>query len=331
MTKKKSKTKIGNIHLNAIASKCIKSDNKEKLKIIVILGQTTTGKSNVAVKIAKKFNGEIISADSRQVYKGLDIGSGKIMRKEMKGIPHYLLNVANPKRQFSVAQYKKLTDKKIQEIYNKNVKHRVFNKLPIIVGGTGFYIQAVVDNLILPEVKPDYALRKKLEKKSTKKLFEILKKLDRNRAREIETDNPRRLIRAIEIARELGKVPKLKIKPKYHALQIGLKLPDKELRKKIHMRLIARMKKGMVAEASRLHKQGLSWRRMEALGLEYRYLALYLQKKINKKEMLSKTETEIWRFAKRQKMWFKRDTRIKWFKPNEIKKIEKEVRKFLKQ
>ncbi|HJL55654.1 MAG: tRNA (adenosine(37)-N6)-dimethylallyltransferase MiaA [Candidatus Pacebacteria bacterium] len=300
-----------------------KNVNKSKPKIIVILGQTATGKSELAVKLAKQFGGEIISADSRQVYKGLDIGSGKITKKEMRGVSHHLLDVANPKRKFSVAQYKKLADKKIAEIHKPQ-------KVPIIVGGTGFYIQAIVDNLILPAVMPNYTLRKKLEKKSTYELFAMLKKLDPNRADEIEKDNPRRLIRAIEIARELGKVPKLKTLPKYDALQIGLKLTDEKLKKKIHTRLIARMRKGMVSEVERLHSKGLSWKRLEALGLEYRYLALYLQKKLGKQEMLSKLGIEIRRFAKRQMRWFKRDKRIRWFKPNETRKIEKEIKKFLK-
>lgn len=295
-----------------------------KQKVIVILGQTATGKSSLAVKLAKKFNGEIISADSRQVYKGLNIGSGKITKKEMLGIPHYLLDVANPKRQFSVAQYKKLADKKIAEIQRQN-------KIPIIVGGTGFYIQAIVDNLILPNVKPNYKLRKTLEKKSTKELFEILKKLDKKRANEIEKDNPRRLIRAIEIAKTLGKVPNLEASPpSREILQIGLKLQDKELKEKIHQRLFARIKKGMISEIKKLHKQGLSWKRLESLGLEYKYLALFLQNKINKTEMLEKLETKIWHFAKRQMRWFKRDNRIKWFNPSKIKTIEKEINKFLK-
>lgn len=296
---------------------------KRKSKIIVILGQTATGKSAIAVKLAKKFGGEIISCDSRQVYRGLDIGSGKITKREMLGIPHHLLDVANPKRKFSVAQYKKLADKEIQRIH-------AAGKIPIIVGGTGFYIQAVIDNLILPNVKPNYKLRKKLEKKSVNVLFNILKKLDRYRAREIEKDNPRRLIRAIEIAQELGRVPKLKTNPKYNALQIGLKLPDKKLNEKIHKRLLARIKGGMVSESRHLHAQGLSYKRMESLGLEYRYIALYLQRKMEKDEMLTKLETEVRRFARRQKGWFKRDRRIKWFSPSEVGKIEKEVRRFIK-
>lgn len=301
---------------------------KEKIKIVVILGQTAAGKSDLAIKLAKKFCGEIISADSRQVYKGLDIGSGKITKREMGGVQHYLLDIANPKRQFSVAMYKKLAEKKIFEIHKKSM-------VPIIAGGTGFYIQAIVDNLILPEVKPDYKLRKKLEKKSAKELFFMLKKLDNARARKIEKDNPRRLIRAIEIAKTLGRTPKLKTNPKYDALQIGLKLSDKKLRERIHKRLLARMRNGMVREIELLRNppagRGLSWKRLETLGLEYRFLARYLQKKIDRKEMLSKLETEIWRFAKRQMRWFKRDGRIKWFKPNEIRKIEKEIKNFLRR
>jgi tRNA dimethylallyltransferase len=306
---------------------------KDKIKIVVILGQTATGKSDLAVRMAKKFNGAIISADSRQVYKGLSIGSGKITKKEMKSVPHYLLDVANPKRQFSVARYKKLADKKIEEIHKTRLGKRSLkfnNKIPIIVGGTGFYIQAIVDGLVLPEVRPNSTLRKELEKKPVKELFEILKKLDKTRAKEIEKDNPRRLIRAIEIAKALGKVPKLKTNPRYETLQIGLKLSDTVLKRNIHNRLLARMRKGMVAEAERLHSQELSSKRMEALGLEYKYLALFLQNKISKQEMLENIETASWQFAKRQMRWFKRDSRIKWFKSSEVEKIKKEIKKFIK-
>ena len=168
-------------------------ENKLKPKILVILGPTATGKSGMAVRLAKKFNGEIISADSRQVYKGLDIGSGKITEKEMLGVAHHLLDIANPKRKFSVTDFKEKAEKTIEDILKRS-------RLPIICGGTGFYIQALVDNLILPEVAPNLSLRKKLEKKTPAELFEILKKLDPKRADSIERQNPRRLIRAIEIA-----------------------------------------------------------------------------------------------------------------------------------
>jgi len=277
-----------------------------KPKILVILGPTAVGKSQLAVKLAKKLNGEIISADSRQVYKGLDLGTGKITKKEKQGIPHHLLDVASPKRKFTVAQYKKLADQKIEEIIKKG-------KLPIIVGGTGFYIKAVVDNLTFPEVKPNPKLRNKLIKLSPQKLFQMLKKLDPERAKTIEAKNPRRLIRAIEIAKSLGRVPKLKAKPKYEAIQIGLTMPAKKLKEKINKRLLERIKKGMIAEAKRLHQQGLSYKRMMELGLEYKYLALYLQKKISKEEMINKLKRAIWDFVRRQKVWWKKDKRIKWF------------------
>ena len=295
---------------------------KKKIKIIIILGQTATGKSDLATRIAKRLGGEIISADSRQVYKGFDIGSGKITKKEMRGVFHYLLDVASPKRQFSAAKYKKLADNKIIKIYKTG-------KIPFIVGGSGFYIQTIVDGLVLPKVEPNNKLRKELEKKSVKKLFSMLKKLDKNRAKKIEKDNPRRLIRAIEIAKVLGKTPKLKTNSEYEALQIGLKLPDKKLKNNIHKRLMSRIRKGMISEVKKLHAKNISWKRLESFGLEYRFIARYLQGKIKKKEMLDELETEIWHFAKRQMRWFKRDARIKWFNPNQVKKIEIEITNFL--
>ncbi len=165
-------------------------------KLIVILGPTASGKSDLVVKLAKKFGGEIISADSRQVYKGLNIGSGKITKKEMQGVPHYLLDVANPKRRFTVAQYQKLAFKKIKEIQRRG-------NIPFLVGGTGFYIQSIVDRIVIPEVKPNWKLRKNLAQKTTDELFLMLKKLDSDRAKNIDAKNPRRLIRAIEIALSL--------------------------------------------------------------------------------------------------------------------------------
>jgi len=291
-----------------------------KRKIIVILGPTASGKSALAVKIAKKINGEIISADSRQVYKGLDIGTGKITKKEMGGIPHYCLEIVSPKKIFTVVDFKKYADKAIEKIFAKN-------KIPIIVGGTGLYIQAVVDNIVLPEVKPDWKLRKKLERKTTEEMFAILKKLDPERARNIDAQNPRRLIRAIEIAKTLGKIPNLAVKPpSWEFLQIGLKLPDEILKKNIEKRISKMLRSGLVAETKRLRKSGLSWKRIYELGFEYKYPALFLRGKISKDEMLAKMLIENWQYAKRQMTWFKRDKRIKWIK--KFKDAEKIVKKF---
>jgi len=278
-----------------------------KRKIIVILGPTASGKSALAVKLAKKINGEIISADSRQVYKGLNIGSGKITKKEMSGIPHYCLDIVSPKKIFTVADFKKCAEKAIEKIFTKN-------KIPIIVGGTGLYIQAIVDNIILSEVKPNWKLRKELEKKTTEEMFKMLKKLDPERAKNIDAKNPRRLIRAIEIAKKLGKTPKLKPMSRrdLDIRQIGIKLPDEILKKNIEKRIKKMLKGGLVAETKKLRKSGLSWKRIYELGFEYKYPALFLRRKISKDEMLAKMLVENRQYSKRQMTWFKRDKRIKW-------------------
>ena len=172
----------------------------DKPKVIVIMGQTATGKSALAVKIAKKIGGEIISADSRQVYKGLDIGTGKIFTKEMKGISHYLIDIESPKNKFTAAQFKELAEEKIKEIIARG-------KTPIICGGTGFYIDAITKGVVFPEVPPNYPLRKKLALANDRALMLKLKKIDPERAKNIDPKNKVRLIRAIEIAKALGKVP----------------------------------------------------------------------------------------------------------------------------
>jgi len=278
--------------------------------MIVILGPTATGKSDLAVKIAQKLGGEVISADSRQVYKGMDIGTGKITKEEMRGIPHHLLDVADPRERFTVNEYKALADKTIEQIRSRS-------KIPIICGGTGFYIQAVVDNLILPDVPPDNELRNELNRKDASELFSMLQKLDPDRALEIDPHNKRRLIRAIEICKSIGKVPKPEINSKGEVIFIGLTLPPKILREKIQRRLVARINSGMVDEARRLHEQGVTWERMDELGLEYRYLAKHLKGEISLEEMIQKLGTEIWHYARRQMTWFKRDKRIEWFTPDQ--------------
>ncbi|MBU2545170.1 tRNA (adenosine(37)-N6)-dimethylallyltransferase MiaA [Patescibacteria group bacterium] len=285
-----------------------------KNKLIVILGPTASGKTDLSIKLAKKFNGEIISADSRQVYKGMDIGTGKVTKKEMQGIPHYLLDVVSPKTRFDVAKYRKKTLKVIKDIQKRN-------KLPFLVGGTGFYIQAVVDGLIFPQVKPDWKLRKELEKKSTSELFKMLKKIDPKRAKNIERDNPRRLIRAVEIVLKT-KQPVLELKKQpinSDVLILGVKKDKKELSSLINKRLLKRLKNGMVAEVKALKYPpaggGVSWKRLEEFGLEYRYIALYLQNKISKQEMIERLQKEIEHYAKRQMTWFKRDKRIHWITP----------------
>ena len=283
----------------------MKTPDKAKPKILVVLGPTATGKSDLAVKLALKYNGEIISADSRQVYRGMDLGSGKITKEEMKGVPHHLLDVADPTEDFSVEKYCDLAEKKIQEILNRN-------RLPIICGGTGFYIDTLISGLRLPKVPPNKKLPNKLEQKTASELFEHLKKLDPERASTIDKHNKVRLVRALEIAESLGTVPKISTSIKYCPEYIGLDWPDLALKERIRARLERRLEASMVAEVKRLHDSGVSYERLESFGLEYKNCALFLQNKIGEVEMIENILKETWQYVKRQRTWFKRNKNIKW-------------------
>ncbi|MDD2753068.1 MAG: tRNA (adenosine(37)-N6)-dimethylallyltransferase MiaA [Candidatus Portnoybacteria bacterium] len=326
--------------------------------IIVVVGPTASGKSDLAVKLAKKFNGEVISADSRQVYKGMDIGTGKVPLSSPPlaqrgargvkpagyygGIAHYLIDVASPSRRFTAGQYKKLGQAAIKKIQDKN-------KIPIVCGGTGFYIRMLVDDLQVPAVKPDLKLRAKLEKKTTQELFAELKKLDPRRAAEIDRANPRRLVRALEIIYLTGKpvpppppsvIPGLTRNPEpgsrikcgmtnNNVLFLGIRLPRPKLAKRIKARLAKRLKQGMLAEVKKLRAQGVSWKRLDSFGLEYRWLAKFLQNKISYEEMVERLQKDIEHYAKRQMTWFGRDERIRWIKNSA--QAEKFMAKFLKK
>ncbi len=277
-------------------------------KLLVITGPTATGKTKLGIELAKKFNGEIISADSRQVYKGLDIGTGKIIQKEMKGVPHHLLDVANPKKKFTVAEFQQLAIYAIADIVARG-------KTPIICGGTGFYIDAITRGVIFPEVPPNPKLRKQLVIKSAIALFEYLRKIDPGRAKNIDPKNKVRLIRAIEIAKALGKVPHLVVRPpSYKFIKIGLYLPTEKLKKKVEKRVKKMFDMGLLNEIRKLKKARISNRRLQELGFEY-FNPTY-----------EKVVKETLRYAKRQMTWFKRDKKIKWFdtsKKIDLKKFDK--------
>ena len=297
-------------------------------KILVIVGSTASGKSDLAVELALKFNGEIISADSRQVFKGLDIGSGKITQAERRGVPHHLLDVVYPRTIFTVTKFQKLARKKITEILAKG-------KLPIVCGGTGLYIKAIIDNVDFPKVKPDLKLRADLEKKSTDELLKILQKLDSAKASEIDSKNPRRLIRAIEISTSLGlgnlvtKFPLGNLITKWEMLQIGIKIDREVLKEKIANRFLKRVKQGIIQEAKKLHQTGLTYKRFSEIGLAHKYLALYLQGKISKEEFIRESIKAEQKYAKRQMTWFQRDQRIHWFALTDKQKTINLVHNFL--
>jgi len=371
-----------------------------KEKVVVVLGPTASGKSDLAVSLAKKFIGEVISADSRQVYKDMDIGSGKIPRDQIrnqkslpdrtvvrasearnnfkilnskfqnfyyyKGIRHHLLDVASPKRDFHVVRYKKLAQKAIHNIEKRST-------LPIICGGTGFYIDALIYDIDFPAVKANKMLRKELEKKSVKELFSELKKRDPRRAITIDSKNKRRLIRALEITyntrtfapmpttprpsaknlsvpilHSIGTGKKTEKKSPYTYLKIGIKKNTQELRSRIDKRLKDRLRQGLIKEVLQLRKSGISWKRLENFGLEYRYVSLFLQKKLpescytqtkpemkkiwpystdNLNALYFCLSNKIWQYAKRQMTWWKKDKEIHWVK--NYKQAEVLVKKFL--
>lgn len=291
-----------------------------KQKLIIILGPTASGKSDLAVQLAQKLNGEIISADSRQVYKGLDIGTGKITKREMKGVPHHCLDIASPKKQISVAEYHVCAKHAIEKILQKK-------KIPILVGGSGMYIDAVIYGAPYPEVPPNPKLRKALEKKSIEDLFAILKKKDSARAKSIDRFNKRRLIRALEIIAATKKpIPPLQKIPRYHALFIGIKKSKKELEKRIDLRLKKRLQEGMIREVKNLVKKGVSSKRLYDMGLEYRHIAEYLRYRgmtrnktrktadVLKKELVEKLSRAIKQYAKRQTTWFRQYPKTHWLK-----------------
>lgn len=308
----------------------------KKDKLLVIVGSTASGKSELAVSLAKKFNGEIISADSRQIYKNMDIGTGKVdgawkkiqSRKiyVYKGVPHYCIDFLSPKKTYSAGLYQAQTKKVIADILNRG-------KLPILCGGTGHWIDAVVFDQKLPEVKPNSTLRYKLEKLSAEKLFARLQKLDPKRAKNIDRHNKRRLVRALEIVLTTGQpIPALNLSPSapgpYKCLWLGMVWPQQKLHKRIETRLKERLEQGMAKEINLLHKKGLSWKKLDDFGLEYRFVSRFLQKKLSYNKMLTQLSFAIKHYAKRQMTWWKRNKNIRWI--NGLKRAEHLTKNFLK-
>lgn len=320
--------------------------NKKLPPIIVILGPTGSGKTSLSLKLAKKYNGEIISADSRQIYKGMDIGTDKIkiMNYESRimnqdidkfyygnvnGIPHYMIDIINPNEEYSVANYKKDALKVINNILKRG-------KIPFLVGGTGLYIKAIVDNLNIPRVKPNKTLRKKLDTMNKEKLFAVFKKLDLRGAQKIDKNNKRRLVRAIEICKQTGKKyseQNKSGKQLFNALQIGIKLPRERLYKKIDKRVDEMIKMGLIDETKSLMKK-YSFNLPSMSGIGYKEIGEYLSQrqedKKTRKQFLEKVIQKIkfrtHKYVRRQDTWFLKDERIEWIKNNE--KVDKLIKQF---
>jgi tRNA dimethylallyltransferase len=297
---------------------------KEKQKIIVIVGPTASGKTSLSIDLAKKFNGEVVSADSRQVYSGLDIGTGKVTKEETQGIPHHLLDVADPQNTYTVADYVRDGRAAIASIHSRG-------KLPIIVGGTFLYIDALIGKISMPEVPPNNELRTHLATFTNDALFQMLERQDPLRALTIDRDNKRRLVRALEITNTIGVVPNVERNEIYDVLTLGIEISREKLVGNIHERLITRLNGGMIEEAQNLYNSGLSYMRLEELGIEYQYIALFLQDKITKEGMLTQIETKSRQYAKRQMTWLKRDKKIQWVRLNELELVTARVSTFLEE
>lgn len=308
-----------------------------KTKRLAIMGPTAGGKSSLAVALAEAYGGEIISADSRQVYRGMDIGTGKVPRDQRStpdfqlsthnpltrepvnasipyfsnGIPHYLLDVADPNDEYNVTDFQRDAGAVMTDIERRG-------KLPVLCGGTGFWIQALVEAQRFPDIPPNRALREELGTLDTETLFARLESIDPRRAATVDRNNPLRLIRAIEVASALGSVPPLESHPEKRKEWTLVALsPDQEtLHRNIERRLDERLTQGLVEEVSGLRERGLGWERLENFGLEYYWVARYLKNDLPLDEMRTALLQDIKAYAKRQltylRRWERQGAEIRW-------------------
>lgn len=274
-------------------------------KLIVVLGTTACGKSGLGVELARYFNGEIVSADSRQVYRGLDLGTGKVTAEEMQGVPHHLLDVAEPNETYSVADFQTAAYAAIDGILERG-------KVPFLVGGTGLYVRAVTEGFVFNDVRPDPELRAQLEGKSTQELYALLRERTGVTLTGGEEQNRHRLVRALEKS-FAGPLDTPAAQPRYRCLQLGVTFPRETVCRRIDQRLQARIDAGMIEEVAALRQAGASDAFLERLGLEYRYILWYLTGRIPTLEALKdELGRAIKRFAKRQMVWFRRDRDVLW-------------------
>ena len=275
-------------------------------KLIVILGTTACGKSGLGVELARHVGGEIVSADSRQVYRGLDLGTGKVTEEEMGGIPHHLLDVVEPNESYSVAQFQRDAYAAIDDILARG-------KVPLLVGGTGLYVRAVAEGYTFRDSQPNPALRAELEQKSASELYAMFQEKTGRTLSGGEENNRHRLVRTMEkilSGEDLTETPRA---PRYQVLQLGMTYPREELCRRIDERLLRRLDDGMVEEVARLREEGATDAFLEGLGLEYRYILWYLTGKLPSKEaLIDELGRAIKRFAKRQMVWFQKDRDVLW-------------------
>lgn len=303
------------------------SNGVKKNKIVVVLGPTASGKSELAIRLAKCFSGEIVSADSRQVYRGMTIGTAKSSKKDLGMIRHHLVDIKNPNQNYTVSQYKKDSLRAICGIIKKG-------KLPILAGGTGLYIDVLTKNLEIPNVQPNAKLRKKLEEElardGLKALYEKLVTLDPEAAYIVDHHNPRRVIRALEIVLQTNKplsAQRKKGEEPFDSLFIGISLPSLELKERIFRRVDMMIQDGLVEEVEALVKKyGPNQTAFDAIG--YREIIRYSQDATSLDTAIQIIKRNTWHYAKRQMTWFKRDANTNWV--SDYAEAEKLVREFLR-
>lgn len=285
-------------------------------KIIAIVGPTASGKTALSISLAKKYHGEIVSADSRQIYRGMDIGTAKPPISQREDVPHHLIDIKNPDEEYTVADYKNDAVAAIKDILKRN-------KLPILVGGTGLYIDAVLDNLDIPKIKADPELRAKIEQDIEENgLAAVFKKLvdrDPEAAYVVDPKNPRRVVRALEVAIVTGEpftAQRKKNGPLFDALKIGMNLPPEVLRERINLRIDLMLQDGLVHEVETLIKKyGKTCAAFDAIG--YREIIDYLDGKMFLEQAADIMKHNTWHYAKRQMTWFRKDKNIQWITSKE--------------
>jgi tRNA dimethylallyltransferase len=279
--------------------------------VVAIVGPTAVGKSALALKLALDFSGEIISADSRQVYRGLDIGTAKPSPQERQLVPHHLIDVVEPDQDFSLAQYQESAYKAIDDVISRRC-------LPLVVGGSGLYVWAVLEGWQIPKVAPDNSLRKKLEERAAagedQALYSELKQLNAEAAERIDPRNLRRVIRALEISQTRGDSKPAKCKPDFDSLIIGLTADRPTLYRRIDGRVDSMVESGLVSEVRGLLDRGCGLDLPAMSGIGYRQFGAYLTGKISLEEAIQQTKNETHRLVRMQNNWFSRkDDRIHWF------------------
>ena len=290
-----------------------------KPKVIVICGPTASGKTSLSVELAKKCNGEIISADSMQIYKEMNIGTAKVTLEEMQGIKHYMIDIVSPTERYSVAEFKVQAEKAIEEILKKG-------KTPIIAGGTGLYVNSLIYNIQYNDIKIDEEYRKyleeRVEKEGLQSLYEEAKKIDCEAMKSISQNDQKRILRVLEMYHQTGKTKtelekeSRKEEVKYDYKVYAISWEREELYKRINKRVDIMIEQGLIEEVENLLKKYNKFpTAMQGLG--YKEVVEYLDKKITKEEMIEKIKMETRRYAKRQITWFKKIENVKWIQGNE--------------